>query len=86
MPEEHELIVLLKKLRLDLDADRAKLSEAIRMAAALDLPDPTEHKCPSCGAGFKGNLSLTEHAYLSHDGPEPEHWKEAERLAAQEAD
>lgn len=86
MPEEHELIELLKKVRWDLDALRAKTSEAIRMVSALDLPDTTLHECPKCHARFPGKLSLAEHVYLSHEGPEPEHWKEAERLAAQEAD
>lgn len=86
MPEEHELLVLAKKLRWDLDALRAKTSELIRALAAADLPDPTQRECEKCHAVLSGKLSLAEHVYLSHDGPEPEHWKEAERLAAQEAD
>lgn len=37
----------------------------------------TGDKCPHCGAKFAGPLRLAEHLYISHGGPEPEHWKDA---------
>lgn len=85
-PQEHELLVLARKLRYDLTGMQVKVSELIRALAALDLPEPSQGECEKCHTLFSGKLSLAEHIYLSHDGPEPEHWKEAERLAAQEAD
>ena len=82
MPEqEYDLITLLKKHRLDLDAMRARTSEMIRLVADLDLPDPTEHKCPKCSLTFRGGLALAEHVYISHEGPVPPHWERAEELA-----
>lgn len=85
MPEEHELLVLAKKMRLDMDALRAKQSELIRALAALDLPTE-KFECLVCKARFKGNLALSEHVYLSHDGAEPEHWLKAEELADEPAE
>lgn len=86
MSEEPELIALLKKMRFDLTAMQVKLSEALRMAADANLPEPKEHACVQCGVSFRGELALAEHHYISHSGDVPEHWKEAERLAAQEAE
>lgn len=83
MSEEHEIITLFRKVQLDLRDALVKMGELQRMVAALDLPDPTERTCDGCGATFKGPLSLAEHEYLSHDGPVPEHWLEAERLAGE---
>jgi len=85
MSEEHELIVLAKKIRWDLDATRAKTSELIRQLSEMDLPEPSQRKCEKCGATLAGKLSLAEHVYLSHEGPEPEHWLRAEELADEPA-
>jgi hypothetical protein len=85
MSEEHELMATLKKLRYDLTSMQVKVSEAIRFAASLDLPAPSQRTCEKCSAVFPGKLSLAEHVYLSHGGPEPEHWLEAERRASEVA-
>jgi len=79
---EHELIALAKALRYDLTAAQAKLSNLLRMAGELELPDPDRTVCPTCGVTVRGERSLAEHRYHSHDGPVPEHWVEAERKAA----
>lgn len=86
MSEEHPILVLLRKVQLDLRDAQVKMQELQRAVVDLDLPDALDCSCARCGAGFKGPLSLSEHVYLSHDGEVPEHWKEAERLAAQEAE
>lgn len=81
---EHELLVNAKELRKELTGIQVRISELIRGLAALDLPTE-KFDCPTCGAGFSGKLSLSEHIYLSHGGPEPEHWLEAERKADEAA-
>lgn len=83
MSEEHELLEGLKKLRYDLTGMQVKVSELLRLAASLDLPDQKKWACPVCHAVFPGKHSFAEHKYLSHGGPEPEHWLEAERKAGE---
>lgn len=85
MADEHEALVLAKKLRFDLTSCQAKLSDLLRMLASMDLPEPSQRECPTCHAVFPGGLSLSEHDYLSHGGPDPEHWLEAERLSDEAA-
>jgi hypothetical protein len=79
--EDHQLIEGLKKLRYDLTGMQVKVSELLRLAASLDLPEPAQRECPKCKATFRGPLSLSEHDYLSHDGPLPAHWARAEAMA-----
>jgi hypothetical protein len=74
-----EILELAKTIRYDLTALQAKLSELMRMAG--EAPDRESHTCPECGLGFKGTRSLAEHRYVQHDGPEPEHWLDAEAKA-----
>lgn len=81
LAKEHELVEALKRIRYDLTACQAKLSDALKMCADLNLAPPEVSECPMCGARTRGPLSLAEHMYLSHDGPEPQHWIEAERIA-----
>lgn len=80
MPEEPDLIVLLKKMRYQLTALQAQVTEALRQASDLDLP-VVEHRCPNCLLILKGPLSLAEHIYTSHRGPVPAHWERAEEMA-----
>jgi hypothetical protein len=69
------LAAVLKKARYDLTAAQAKISEALKMVASLDLPAPGERvPCPACGARLVGAMTLAEHVYVSHDGPVPAHW------------
>lgn len=71
---------LLKKIRYDLTAAQAKLTDAMNNISQLDIGDDSV-RCPNCNTRFRGALSLAEHLHLSHDGPLPAHWEQAERLA-----
>lgn len=69
------LAAVLNKVRYDLTAAQAKLSEALRMVARLDLGEVGERiPCRICGAKLLGPQTLAEHVYVSHDGPVPEHY------------
>lgn len=81
MTQPADIFELFKRMRYDLTALQAKLTDAQNMLASLNLPAQHEVKCPVCGLRFRGVLSLDEHVHLSHDGPLPPHWLEAERLA-----
>lgn len=81
MAEEHDLLVLARKLRYDLTAMQGKVTELIRQLAALDLP-VRKFECSRCGVLFGGPLSLAEHIYVTHDGDVPEHWAKAEEQSA----
>lgn len=78
---EPEVFEVLRKLRYDLTAAQAKLSEALGLLAEMNLPMTERPVCPDCGVAVKGERSLAEHRYHAHEGPEPQHWLEAERLA-----
>lgn len=81
MSQPADVLELLKKMRYDLTAMQAKLSDAIEAFTSLNLPAQHEVRCERCGLRFRGALSLAEHLHTSHDGPLPAHWLEAERLA-----
>lgn len=84
---EHEILQQAKRIRYDLTALQAKLTELIRMAALL--PEPDQHarpRCPACGLTLKGPRTLAEHVHYVHGGPKPKHWREIEQLAAADPD
>ena len=81
MTTSKDLTDLAKQIRRDLTHAQTALTELNRQIAALNLPDPNEHRCPDCGIKLRGPLSLAEHAYNSHSGPLPEHYLAAERAA-----
>jgi hypothetical protein len=76
-----DLYDVLRKLRYDLTAAQAKVTDALNILAALNLADVPAECCPACGLEFPGPNTLAEHLYVSHDGPEPELWLAAEALA-----
>lgn len=78
---DHEILALAKTIRYDLTSLQAKLTELIRLAALLEAPDPNANLCQVCGLRFKGSNTLAEHLYVQHDGPEPDHWLQAEAQA-----
>jgi hypothetical protein len=80
----HPLITLARAANYDLTSAKAKLSELERQLAALNLQPEKRHACPDCGLTFRSAFRLTEHAYTSHDGPEPEHWHDAEERSLKE--
>lgn len=85
---EHDLVALLKRMRYDLTDLQMKVTDALNMVATLNLPDPAAVICPepNCGVTLRSERKLAEHLYQLHDGPEPEHWRQAETLAAALAD
>ena len=69
MPD-HEILQLAKKIRYDLTALQAKVSELLRMASNLKAPDPDSRTCPECGllaASLPQGATLADHRYRAHD-------------------
>lgn len=77
----HPIWVLLDKLQMDNREQAAKLVELRALVAGLELPDPSASLCPECGTRFRSRLVMEEHRYQNHEGPVPEHYVRAERLA-----
>lgn len=69
MPD-HEILELAKKLRYDLTALQAKVTELLQMAAKLPGPDDDQRTCPECGIHAKAlpqGCTLTDHRHRAHD-------------------
>lgn len=78
-PPNHEIVEQAKRIRYDLTALQAKVSELLRMAGQLPAPDPPATvTCPEphCQLRLPGPKALAEHSYHVHHGPEPDHWHE----------
>jgi hypothetical protein len=69
---------LLKKIRMNLSALQAQVTDLYGILNELDIRDSERPRCPSCGLTFKGAVGLAEHRYISHGGEVPAHWVEAE--------
>lgn len=84
MSDEHPLHDLAMAVRYDLTAAQGKLTELMRQIGEHDLPVPVGVECPHCGPGLelRGPLTLAEHLYNVHDGPEPAHYATAEERSA----
>lgn len=78
---QHPIWVLLDKLQMDNRAQAAKLVELRSYVANIDLPDPSLTICDVCGTKHRHRHAMEEHRYHVHDGPIPEHYITAERLA-----
>jgi hypothetical protein len=83
MSDEPDLVAGLKKLRYDLTAMQARVSDLLDQAARLNLPTPRPHICPDCGLVFRSAPRLAEHLFQTHAGPLPDHWQAAEARAAE---
>lgn len=80
----HETVVLAKKLRYDLTAMQAKVTDLLAALGRLDLPDGRDTvECPHCGPWHRGPELLAEHLYSVDPErfPLPAHWATADRLA-----
>ena len=77
---------MLKRIRMDLSAAQAKITDLARILNEHNLKDGTRPTCPTCGLSLKNNLMLDEHLYHAHDGPEPPHWRRAEEMSADSID
>lgn len=72
----------LRSMREDLTRLQGRVTDALNMLNNLGLPEQgISYRCPTCNVPLRGPLSLAEHIHLSHDGPLPAHYLEAERLA-----
>lgn len=68
MPD-HEILEQAKRIRYDLTALQAKVTELMKMAAKLPESDDTP-TCPECGLSSKAlpqGCTLTDHRRQSHD-------------------
>lgn len=81
MSERHDIWAVADALQMDLRSASAKLVELRSRLAALDLPNPSEAKCPICGVKRTGPRAVAEHVYVSHGGALPAHVIDADRLA-----
>lgn len=70
-PEEPEIFEILRKIRYDLTAAQAKVTEALNTVAAMNLPVPRagEHNCRSCDFSFGSERALALHMQNVHGGP-----------------
>lgn len=79
---EHPFIEVILKLQYDLTSIQARLTDLKRNLVSELPAEPSAHRCveDGCGLVFRGPKRLAEHSYVSHGGPEPEHWVTAEAL------
>jgi hypothetical protein len=66
----------LKRIRMDLTAAQAKLSDVMKIMAALDMPEPREFRCPypACGIPLHTQRRVDEHLHQVHGSAKPPHW------------
>ncbi len=81
-----ELLAQLEQCRYDLSVTQTRLIDAIRqlehlLAANEIRTAPPRLQCPECANTYRNQRDLDEHRYRAHDGPVPEHYLQAERLA-----
>lgn len=80
---KEDLEELTKKMRFNLTALQAQLSDVQRAIAGMVAPDEPTHRC-ECGWSGRSTYQFEEHRYRQHDGPVPEHYLAAERAAGYE--
>jgi len=80
-----ELHDLAMKIRYDLTAAQAKLTELLRQIGELPEDAGARARC-HCGLTFPGPRTLAEHEHVSHGGPVPEHWTATDALVAPDDD
>lgn len=73
--DRNPLWQLLDALQMNHRTMGAQIVELRARIANLDIPNPEMTTCSHCGPMPGGLRTLAEHLYTSHDGPEPEHWR-----------
>lgn len=81
-----DIYELLKKIRYDATAIQGKVTDALKLLGELNLPDQPSAECPHCGLEMRGERTLQEHLYNSHDGPVPDHYAAIEARAIEPPD
>lgn len=69
MTDEPEVFEVLRKIRYDLTAAQAKVTDALKMLADMNLPTPDRvrpFKCGRCSFAFKTQDRLQEHLFNVH--------------------
>jgi hypothetical protein len=67
---EPEIFEVLRRLRYDLTAAQAKVTDALNILSSMNLPAlKARLECPECGAGLPGERALAFHLQNVHDGP-----------------
>lgn len=66
---EHELFALLRQIRMDATAIQAKVTDALKLAAAANIPQREPEFMCLCGVGFHSARALALHGQNVHDGP-----------------
>ena len=67
---DHEILEQAKKVRYDLTALQAKVTELMTMAAKFQAPDDGTQTCPECGLPTKAlpqGCTLTDHRRRTHN-------------------
>ena len=68
MPD-HDILETARKIRMDLTAMQAKLSELMRLAALLEAPAEGSRSCPECGLHARSlprGATLADHRFRTH--------------------
>lgn len=68
MPD-HEILEQAKRIRYDLTALQAKVTELLQMAARLPEPDIDTRTCPECGLTARAlppGVTLADHLHNVH--------------------
>lgn len=81
---KEDTLETLRRMRRELTAAQAQLTDVMEAVAANFPNDQPVTKCPECGIAYKRRSLLEEHRYRQHDGPVPEHYLAAERAAGYE--
>jgi hypothetical protein len=66
---DHEILEIARKIRMDLTATQAKLSDLMRLAALLEAPDEDKRTCTECGVTVRAlpqGTTLADHLWSSH--------------------
>mgnify|MGYP001605667790 FL=1 len=66
---EPEIFEVVRKLRYDLTAAQAKVTDVLNMLASMNLPVKAKQFCPRCGVPIQGDRGLAFHMQNVHDGP-----------------
>ena len=66
---EPEIFEVVRKLRYDLTAAQAKVTDVLNMLASMNLPVQAKQSCPRCGVPLRGDRALEFHVQNVHDGP-----------------
>lgn len=66
---DHEILELAQRIRYDLTALQAKVSELLTMASKLPQPATDSRSCPECGLSARAlprGTTLTDHRHRAH--------------------